>query len=254
MKKRILSALTVLVSLPAASFAQRATCDPNRSPLCKGLVSFYTFDESSDYLRRDSFSFFDLREPGGVNFGTGSDKVGGTASIWLNSSGALSYPQYGGIGSNFTVAVWVFLSNTTGQQFLLTTDGPSESGVSLYLQDGKPSIWTTADEVDTSNGYSTGSAISTSAWHLLVFTMSPYGPYGKAQACVSVDGGAFSCGSLSYNARPTANSTLTVGASYDNTVKYASYMDGLLIAGRVWSPVDVALYYNSGSGRNFPFY
>ncbi len=251
-------AAAFLSHLPATRAAV-GVCDPQQSRLCVGLIEWFNFEETStNAIHRGSFVDTILLEPGATNGG------GNCSGLWSGHALCLTNDVYvvrrwGSLPASGTVAFWVNQASGTqgGTQVVLRnwtplTGGDAWAGGLQYgLIDGKPFIKAYEDETDISNVFTYGSAISASAWHLIVYKTSPFGPYGKAKACVSVDNGAFTCGDITYNTKPAVGADLFVGG-----VPYVTNasLDGLLIANRPWSPMDVAQYWNGGAGRAFPFY
>jgi hypothetical protein len=248
---------------PRPAEAAVGICDPQQSVLCRGLVEWWNFEEATDSTRFGSYANTPLYEMGAAGVNRNATHMAWTGSSYSagnfnTTSSQFRIPRFGSnmFTSYFTVAVWLYQSTASGLQTVLaTTDGSGtasdSSGIILRLNAGKPELDAWEDETDTGQSYTYASAIPLDQWALVVWKLSPYGPYGKAQACISVNNAAFTCGDLTYNVR-SSSADLTVGGrsgEYLNTV-----MDGLAIWSRGLSANDVALYYNSGSGRAFPFY
>jgi hypothetical protein len=256
----VLTAVGAVTFLPS-TIDGAGICDPQRSNLCNGLVDVWNFDVASNasaYLGQFQDSQL-LKEDGGAAV-QGGDKIGGTASIYLGGAATdrLVIRRNGGFTSgNWTLSSWVYLypQSTARDIVLLSTyDWSNQDGLLIrwrYIT----SAWKLEAygwEAETGTAYTklAASATTTGAWHLVTVTMSPYGPYGKSQVCLSVDNAAFECGPMGYSLKGNARD-LHVGASssYNNI-----YLDGFGIWARTWDTADMALYYNSGSGRAFPFY
>jgi hypothetical protein len=176
-------------------------------------------------------------------------------------SSQLRIPRFGSgaFTSYFTVAAWVRMTTVGVQNTIVaTTDGgTSYTGILMRVNSSNhPEIYAYENETDTSQSYTHGGTVSASYWYLIVWKLSPYGPYGKAQACISMTKSgdalsAFTCGNLTYNVRSNS-ADLTVGGRGGEYLY--GQIDGLGVWSRAWSPNDLSLYYNSGSGRSFPFY
>lgn len=214
-------------------------------------MSWYNFDEASDSLRLDSYGYSDLREKDAANVGTAGAKFGTAPANFLTTN-YLTKTEWGALGGgNWTIGVWIWAVAYTGTQDIVVLGDYAHEGVIFRIQGGKPQVNVWEQETDTLYGFGHSTTPSTAAWHLVVVTMSPYGPYGKARACISLDGGTQQCSTaFAYNVK-TVFSNLTVGG-YGGGFNGA--IDGLLIASRTWSPYDISLYWNGGSGRAFPFY
>lgn len=246
------------------SFAATASCDAiNDSLLCQGLIEWWKVQEATDATRYGAFRNTALVERDGYDVAQNTTyyKFGSASASFTGNGEYLLSPRAGSVASYMTFAVWVKQTTQTGVQYLLKTSYRLESysgsghyqsaGENFQLTGGKPKIVVWQDEDDAGSSYTAASAISANVWHLVVYTISPYGPYGKAQGCVSVDGGAFGCGNLTYNRR-SSTGDLMVGPAY------IGYIGAMGLWSRVLTPYDVeSLYYSdggtSGAGREFPF-
>ncbi len=104
-----------------------------------------------------------------------------------------------------------------------------------------------------------GPAVTNNAWNYVVVTFSPFGDYGKNQVCVQVGNtsgtlGTPTCQATGYWLRGNAQADWLVGGLANGVSPNYGYIDGLLIAGRVWSQTDVKEFYNNGAGHVVPFY
>jgi hypothetical protein len=276
--QRSLFVLAVFVAFPVLSSAQRATCawDDGNGPLCQGLVSYYKFEEGSDSLRKDSYGYSDLRECPGTNVGSASGKLGTNA---VNFTGAatqgLTLPFGGQFGRGFwTIAAWVYPTDNSASRGILSTHsslvtksmgtgvntGPS--GVKLYLWKSGASLYPRVEvyenETDTQKFRFVNTNVTLNTWHLIVVKSSPT-TVGHAEICISLDGAAFLCTAYNFNIRGNLG-WLVVGkddASCAASLPIGQYffgrIDSLAIYSRAWSPNDLALFWNSGTGRDFPF-
>jgi hypothetical protein len=271
MKKKTVISLAVAVVMMMAVIPTApagGVCDPQKSHLCMGLVDWWNFDEANDSYRVGAYRDTILLEEDGVNVGVGTAKLG-TASAGPFASAALTIPRYGDLSSYSTVAMWVWPVNRTTDQFLWSTvvqretysgSGSYNSSGSWFWINTSGQLWFAEhrDEDDSFTYSNLGtSAIPLNQWSLIVVKLSPYGPYGKAQACGSINNAAFQCVSTTYNHR-FAPADLWIGAAKSHTTspvsRFSGYIDGLGVWSRAWSPKDMAEYYNSGTGRAFPFY
>jgi len=220
-----------------------------------GLALAADFEEAGGSVRRGSLRDTPLYDGSSATGRSSTHKVG-SYSLQIASIGdvLLALPR-GGLmipSTNFTIAQWVYLLSTPSSNGYLACNyrphGYPGYFCSAINGSDKPYVTTTIDESGSQSIYTYGSGLSHNAWHLIVLTSSAYGPYGNAQQCISVDNSAFTCGSLSFNILGGGVNDFTFGSGLD------AYVDGVLIANRVWTPTDVSAYYNSGSGVNFPFY
>lgn len=257
------AAVGVATFLPSTTDAA-GICDPQRSNLCNALVDVWNFDVASNpsaYYGQFQDTAL-LKEDGGAAI-QGGDKIGGTASVYLGAANAdrLVVRRSGGFTTgNWTVSSWVYLyPQVTNRDivFFTTHDALNTDGLfaawryasgAWYLN-----VWGYETETGTSYTKQFTTATSTTAFHLATITMSPYGPYGKSQVCLSVDNAAFQCGPMGYSLKGNSRD-LHVGAGPWATGYNNIYLDGFGIWGRTWDAADMALYYNSGTGRAFPFY
>lgn len=66
--------------------------------------------------------------------------------------------------------------------------------------------------------------------------------------------GTATCETIGYSIKSSPASDWNLGALPNNVRKNRGMVDGLLFAARTWGLTEVREYYNSGSGRAFPFY
>jgi hypothetical protein len=269
MKKLMLLAVVVLAALVAAPHQSQASfgvCDPTRSNLCVGLVDSWDFTEitnASACFGSFANTLLLKNDLGGMTIG--GNKVGSGGSACLGNASqadSLMIPRAGGFsGGNWTWAAWVYSAPTsTAREATLFTnhDGGATDGFGvrfLYVS-GAWYLNAFAWEAETNTSYMKqfSSSTSTSSWHLVVVTMSPYGDYGKSQACLSIDGSAFECGAMGYMLKGNVRD-LHFGASGTYATGYNPVcFDGMAIWSRTFDATDVANLHNSGTGRAFPYY
>jgi hypothetical protein len=250
----ILAALTLVPAAPRNASAGVGVCDPQQSRLCLGLLEWWQFDHTAD-AQFGSFANTPLYEQDGTNqalYLSGKGGAHGDALDFSGSNQQLSIPRFGSLAQYSTVAFWLRPDSVTGYRTLVSNivGAPNSGGFIYRLNSGKPEMIVFVDETTSYTVYTSTTTLSAGTWYLLVFKVSPYGPYGNAQGCVSINGGAFSCGNLTYNTKPSPGD-LTVGG------RSGEYFDGGIdsfgIWSRAWDTDDVAWYWNSGSGRVFPF-
>jgi hypothetical protein len=261
------AAFTLAFLAPHPSTAGVGICDPQQSVLCQGLVEWWNFEEPTDSTRFGSYRNSALLEEPAQNVGqSATHRLGSYAAGNFDTNAAhFRIPRYGSgqFTSYFTVASWVYLS-TGGSYGTVVAATEGLGGITtngLYVRinsSNKPEFVVYENETDTGQTYNTyPTALVTGNWYLVVWKLSPFGPYGKAQVCISATKvgdslSAFSCGDLTYNVRSNA-ADLSVGGR-ENGERFKGYIDGVGIWARAWSPADLALYWNSGNGRAFPFY
>lgn len=250
---------------PQPAQAAVGICDPQQSVLCSGLVEWWNFEEAANSTRFGSYGDTPLYEGQTTNVdrqtSAGYYKLGSSgASGFYTNSAQLRSPRFGSgmFTSYWTVAAWMRRTSQGNYDTVFSTwDGSPLGGVLLRINSGNQAeIYAYEDETDTTQNYTHATALNTTDMYLVVWKLSPYGPYGKAQACISVTKSgdavsAFTCGDLTYNVR-SSSGDLTVGGR--GAEYFHGTLDALGVWARAWSPTDLAAYYNSGTGRAFPFY
>jgi len=251
--------VVTLSLMPAKlSTASFNTCDPQYSILCHSLLEWWDFEESTGNVRAGYFGSTPLYERPGQDVPNSiTIHKFGSSSLQITSSQHYVYfPRNGNLPGYSTVAVWIRLAAApsgtqpivaTSSQDTVINDG-QVMGQRFQLSSGKPQLVTYEEETGATLTVNHATALSADGnFHLVVFTLSPYGPYGKARGCISLDGGAFTCGSLTYNMKRNFGD-LTIGSD-SLGLNSNMYIDGLGLWARAWDTNDVAFYYNSGSGR-----
>lgn len=261
MKKALAAVLAFLVSLaPAILHAERNTCNAdytNPSLLCMGLTNLYRLNEGSHSRRYDTFGYLDFERPDGVDVSAGTPQLFGRNTVSLDSTHYLRIPNSPSLGNGtWTVAVWFYqTSGTAADQALISKDSSTTHGTKLYLYwDGAGyQVAMTVYESETllSYGVGSGTYVSLNAWHLAVFTFSPsLTAYSKIG--VSQDGAAFAYQTVNHPIMTNLRD-LRIGQHTDGSAPFIGHMGGLLFASRAWDATEVALYWNGGVGRDFPF-
>lgn len=265
-----LAAALLFFNPPGVTHAAVAVCDAQRAGVCAGLVDWFSFEEASDTTRFGSFRNMALFEADGKDITRNTTyKVFGSGALQVGdgSQKGLIVPRGGGLTSGrWTVAVWVYVpsADSTGTPITLinTTVNSSSNDGALFQIKYLSSNWRIyyeayENETGTTVSHSGTQNISTNAWHLLTITMSPLGDYGKSRVCTAVDNSSFECTSLTYTFQ-SFGGDMQLGYRYASGVddSYNTvYIDGLgLWNGVAWDVPARNYYYNSGSGRAFPFY
>lgn len=254
--KRLMLVLVALLGLAHSGQAGstiRSTC--RDSQLCLNLGALLQFEEASDNTRLDSYGFSDFFEPDGADIpNTVSGKFGNALS--LNGTSQYLYVPEG--APTVTIAVWVFQSSTTGIQTILGQYGTYD----LRMNAGKPELVVYKATDDSSITLTWGVALSASTWHLIVVTPrfatdASGNPYVKLGMRAD-NGTAIFTAVITDPLKGHALRKLAIGAIESSTSGtfiqfFNGRIDHMLFAGRAWTPQDESLYYNSGTGRSYPF-
>jgi hypothetical protein len=267
----VVAALAVLGGPSVPVDAGVGVCDVQYGRLCWGLIDWWNFTSSAD-AQYGEFRNTPLYENDGTDQGI-AVAHGGTHTTALDFDSTvnerlLSF-RWGSLPSYFTAAFWVKPDRVNVVQTLVSNVSENYSTVTignyggLALQinaSGHPQVVVYKDEkisTDTLTVTHAGTAMSVGTWYLVVYKVSPYGPYGAAQACMSLStgagsAGAFECGTLTYNQKP-ATGDLIVGARMGGVEFFDGGMDTFGLWARAWDQDDVDAYWKSGNGRMFPF-
>lgn len=269
-----LAATVVLVPAAKPAAAGVGTCDVQVSKLCWGLVEWWGFEDYSLDAQYGSSGNTPLYEGDHADMVAGTSR-GGTFGNSVAFDGTTRYlysPRSGSLAPYFTIAFWlkpgtfpgtyqVLLTNIIGN--VGTTNVGNVGGVVLRITDSthKPEMVIYKDEGDPATDFvtATGStAMTAGTWYLLVFKVSAFGTYGKANACISTTAsgagsvGAFACTTIDYKPKTAHGDLIIGGNSALQSMLYAD-MDSLGIWSRAWSTDDLNYYWNSGNGKPYPF-
>ena len=284
MRKSLLAVLAIL-SFSAPTFSQEGwdrtheVCNLNgaNGAACVGLSAYYRLDEPADYLRVSQVGGALSECPGTDVSTTTTTKFGQvrTASFDGSNSKGFIIPGGGGFGSGtWTVAVWVYPTSAAATSTVLTTmdTDSGKEGLALDLYYTGSALHARArsymQDTDTLLTSENTTNITANAWHLVVFQSghSTIRKLYSTQALkVSVDNGTFTSAAWTNAPRANARGNLAIGKS-DSSIDgqtgacsragasgFTGYMQALSIYGRMLSPNDVALLWNGGAGRDFPF-
>jgi hypothetical protein len=255
-----LAALLTIVPTPPPASAGVGVCDAQYGRLCWGLMEWWQFDHQAD-AQFGQFQHTPLYEANSNDVSIALAKNG--SGIDFDGSNDVLYGyRWGTLPAYFTAAFWVNPDVVNATQTLVSNVSENYStltlgnygGILLRIEsDGKPSIIVYKDEAQqlyTQAKHTT--ALSAGTWYLLVYKVSPYGPYGNSQGCISINAGAFTCSSLTYNVKP-ATGDLMLGGRMGGAERYNGKMDSFGLWARAWDEDDLASYYKAGTGRVFPF-
>jgi hypothetical protein len=206
------------------------------SPLLTDLFAYYKLDEASgtatDSLGSRNLTAFN--SPVSTTGKIGNARAFVAASSQRLTSAATDFP----LGGSFSFAFWF---NTTTLSVGIMGFGNDYNDILVthetnktirVFKGGLSNILTTSATVDA----------NTTAHLAVTFdsgtnAMTAY-VNGVAQTPVT-------------NSNTPTNRALTLG--YINFGYYTGWIDELPVASRCWTPSEVALLYNSGSGRTYPF-
>jgi Concanavalin A-like lectin/glucanases superfamily len=284
--RKLLMVVLAALSFSMLAFAQETwdrkheTCDivgPNGA-VCNGLAGLYRFSEPADYIR--------LSETGGALLECPGTDVATTTTTLFNQARTASFDGTnskgfivsggGSFGSGtWTMAVWVRPTANVTSTILSTQDASSgKEGVKLELNwngtNLSPAISAYYQDADTQVTVGVSSlrtATSLNVWHLVVFRVgasTARKTWGATTFGYSLDNGTFQTATLTAPLRVNSGGNLVIGksdAGADNLTGacsatgngFTGYIQALAFYSRSLSPADVALLWNSGNGRDFPF-
>ena len=129
MRRYLFALMALAIFAGKARAFEPVVCDPQKSPLCSGLMEWWGFGEASDSSREGSAAGRLWLEDPSVDLGTGSNKVGGSYSLFFDGDGALRIPRAGSLPSRGTVAFWYYpqAPSTTRNQILFTNDSCTDT-------------------------------------------------------------------------------------------------------------------------------
>jgi hypothetical protein len=258
--KRMTSFLAVFAAVSAVGEASGpAICDPQRSLLCAGLGSVFSFEENTDNPRWDENKTVALLEADSQNVARAAGKIDSYAASFVGTEGNYLYlPRGGYLGANFSVAAWIYPTSASTEQVLISSDEPAAHGhyVSLVPSSGQVKLRAVAYYGDGQGDVSvtSTSSMTLNSWHMIVWGFLP-GSSGQAMY-VQVDNGARTTVNLTYWLAPNANDLILgqrkgSGAAY--TLPYSGRIDQLAFSSRYWDVTDASEFYNAGSGKAYPF-
>jgi hypothetical protein len=254
-----------IVALPTrpASAVQRYVCDPQKSVLCDRLGNVFQMEEDSDQNRDSVAGGVELLEAPNTDVARAAGKIGSYAASFAGVDGTYLYlPRGGALGNDFTVALWVYPTSSSTEQIVLSTDEVTAHGpyLSLVPSGGNLKVKGVAYYGDGRGDVSvtSSSTMTLNAWHLVVWGLRNDPIIGTQQMYVQIDSGVIDTTSLTYWLLSSSNDLIvgqrkgaSAGAGY--TMPYSGRIDQLTFAGRYWDSVNVAEFYNAGSGKAYPF-
>jgi hypothetical protein len=205
-------------------------------------------------------------EPNGADVGRAAGKLGtyavdfaGTSTSYLTTR---DIPHFG--AAAYTISAWILadaLGSAGQKQYVFSNDKTTSPGESLYLENVSSSLRPTW-QVKLADGSTTtlqaAAGITTGAWHFIVvevrpaFAESPTA--NNAKVYLSVDGAARTSATIAVPARAGFGPLRLGGrpqsgaeSPYDGRLDHLTFYSGILLDD------EIALAYNSGAGRAFPF-
>jgi len=226
---------------PLAKAAKKGT-----SPLLTGLSGYWKLDESSGDAVDSSGGGLTLTNVGTLTYAAGKINNGATYAVGKYHSRADEAALRASL--NMTLSGW-FKTSAGGTQALFSKDDGSGTdreyivfisagGVQFYIFDAAGA---------SSNVTTAASSYGDGAWHYVVASVLN----GKAR--IAMDGGAFRLGAAtiaSVTATPTA--PFLLGRRSTSVLSLTGMLDECGLWQRAWDDSDIALGWNSGSGRT-PF-
>lgn len=245
--------------------------------LCSGLSSYYRLGEPADYLRASQTGGALFECPGIDVATTSTTKFGQARTTSFDGSVSKGFivASGGAFGAGtWTIAVWVYPTSATVTSTVLTTmDANSgKEGLALDLYYTGSALHARArsymQDTDTVLTAESTTNVTANAWHLLVF-QSAHSTIRKLYSTqalkVSVDNGAFTSTSWTNQPRVNGGGNLAIGksdagidpatgaCSKVGSNGFTGYMQALAIYARALSANDIALLWNGGAGRDYPF-
>ncbi len=223
------------------------------SVLLDSLIAVWEFDETSGSTFNESVNNYD-----GTGYSVTPNQAGKLGvSVGINTSGAVVVPYNAGLattGDRLSISVWFKLD------VLPSVAGTSESLVTLWdntyhithriyvFTDNK--LWGQTTNTTESEYYVSSTAtVTTGTWYHGVFVVDGTGRVLKIYLNnVATTGNAFS-GTLH-----AFNGNITIGNQqngYNQNVR--GVVDQVVYSYQRYTVADVALLYNGGSGRAYPF-
>lgn len=227
MKKLFLITLAALAlaaivpTMPAdAASSVRSTCDASRSGLCAGLISFYQFEEASDYVRLDKLNAFDIYEQNGQDCGSPAGKVNsdGTANqdaMSVNDANKCDYafiPDYALGSGSWSIVSWIYVDSAGSSDQIqsilnMVGDDDGNHGPHLYVKNVgggglHPTLLVLNAVDDSSTSLEWSTHMTAAAWHQIAFGVYPKNDtYGSHVLWMQVDGGTRQTATTTYPIR-----------------------------------------------------
>ncbi len=272
----LVTALALLASTTVHADRQYYYCDPQKSKFCAGLVAVYEFDEGSNYARTSETGSSRFLEPAGQNVGNTSGLLGanGGAAYAFNHTAAgnsyLEIPNTVGFSGMFTINLWIRVNTApSASKFSDILYVYNASGSSPYHYDPRlQMVYDTGTTVkfkllakqsvtDTETPVTSAAVTYGTSWHLVSFGMYPSPtttePY-QTTLWIATDGGSKQTATITWPSVP-ATGNLRIGEDYaGGNEEYGAYtVDQMSVYSWIFSAADLTAFYNSGSGRQFPF-
>lgn len=245
--------------------------------LCSGLNFYYRLDEPADYVRRSQTGGVLMECPGIDVTTTSTTKFGQVRTASFDGSVAKGFiiPGGGTFGEGtWTLAVWVYPTSAVVTSTVVTTmdSNSGKEGLALDLYYTGSALHARArsymQDTDTVLSAENATNVTANGWHLLVF-QSAHSTIRKLYSTqalkVSVDNGPFTSTSWTNQPRVNGGGNIAIGksdAGIDSATGacskvgsggFTGYMQALATYSRALSANDIALLWNGGAGRDFPF-
>ena len=222
------------------------------SQLLTDLLAYWTLDESSGNALDASGNNYSGTPAGGVTHGA-TGKIGNAYDFEFDDLGYLNFGNT--LGSLFetqdlSVSFWINVESQSGNHGIIGTWN-GENAWWIYTASGTITAalnWGGSNYLTTSN-----SAISTGAWHHIVFTVDRDG-YTKLYIDGAVQNSSIDISAGAGSNLHTTNQfdIGTWGDQYTGTC-FDGIIDEVGIWTRVLSATDVSTLNNSGNGKTYPF-
>ena len=221
-----------------------------KSPLLKGLISYWKLDETNG-TRSDSRSNRTMSIQGSVGYDVGImgncvTFVTGAANYLTTASDALLKNYNWSLG--FTVAGWMYIPTAVdGRATLLSKYSAGNTDWYLWLESSTSFSFAIYDSV--SGGVSKGSneAISVDTWYFLTGRYNP--TTKKAELLIN----AVSKGASDALPNVPKNSYSALAINRTGSTYGTCRIDGVGLWSRYLSDAEVSQLYNSGAGLEYPF-
>jgi hypothetical protein len=257
--RKILLTLAAIAFLAMPSYVLALDdCDVHESLLCYGLAEWFDLEEASNDSRLGSKVETFLLEGDNMNVARSVEEAVGTYSADFTGSNYLEIERFGFVnGGEWTIAFWVYsdvepavdMHVLSGDWFV--TGAPTEDRWALYIDGdtaGDPIRFTTYDTEGTQIVATHAQDFAATTWYLVVVAHSPYGPYGRSELKISINGGAYTDTATAFNLHGSTRN-LKVGYLLNGKI------DGLGFWRRVLTDHDIDELYNGASGNPeyYPF-
>lgn len=236
-----------------------------KSCLCQGLVEHFNMNQSSDWPRFGAFGTA-LNEATAANIGNRAGKIGDAVDL-AGSTGSFLWKSYApGVAGFFSIGFWFnadALPASGSRSAFISWDHGNNRGTSVWLYNSAGTTYVCISTInvpaDTATEWCNSAAISAATWYYVVAGVDDGDDTpGGRRAFVSVNGGAKQTTTLSYVTRSgfpqvRIGQRPVSGPAGPGDYVFDGAIDELSIWARGLTNSDIALLFNSGSGRSYPF-